>query len=110
MKKLLLFSLICLLFSCSSEPTIKIPEKVQQFRTATYYKVVKSIKEKNEQTTDYEYKYDWLNGKFRQQPNISSKTKYFAIYTDGTYEEVSMSQSVILSVGDTVSKIVRVPI
>jgi hypothetical protein len=103
MKKLLLIFFAIFLFSCSDAPVVS-PQPLKQFRVETYYKVIKGIKEKSEQETSYHYKYDWLNGKFRQQPNIHSETKYYAIFTDGTYDEISMSQSITLSVGDSIQK------
>lgn len=95
---LLIISLIVL--SCevkqdvpkTKEPTCK------EIRTS---KVIKDTKEHQEQYTDYEYKYDIWNGKFRQQPNIHTDTKYFLIFTDNTHKEVVFNDFLSYSKGDT---------
>jgi hypothetical protein len=100
------------MFSCSPEPDIK-PQNTDnepKFKTETYYKVVASIKTKQETNTDYHYEYDWWNGGFKQQPFVSSQEKYYAIYTDGSYDEITMAQSIILTGGDSVIKTRQIPV
>jgi hypothetical protein len=57
--------------------------------TVWHYRIVKSVKVDNETSTSYHYKYDWLHGKFRQQPRIESETKYYIVYKDGGIEETT---------------------
>jgi hypothetical protein len=70
--------------------------------TVETYRIVKNVKEVNSTSTSYHYKYDWVNGKFRQQPRIESKTEYFVIYTDGFSEQVSKEKGLFYEKGDTV--------
>jgi hypothetical protein len=42
--------------------------------TVWHYRIVKSVKVDNQTSTSYHYKYDWWNGKLRQQPRVESET------------------------------------
>lgn len=48
------------------------------------------------------YKYDWLHGKFRQQPRIESETKYYIVYKDGGIEETTKEKGMFYEKGDTI--------
>lgn len=65
-------------------------------------RIVKSIKEVNETSTGYEYKFDWLNGKFRQQPTVNSEMKYYIVFTNGEIEETTKQKGMFYSQGDTI--------
>lgn len=105
MKKLLLLTLIALLsISCKDEKVIAQFQEPQHIviDTITNIKIVKSIKEVNETSTSYKYKYDWVNSKFRQQPKVESNIKYYIIYTDGTNEETTREKGMFYEKGDTI--------
>lgn len=121
MKKITLLGLACIAFcSCSRPPKIENQlavndweehqspglNEVKQinYRDTTYTKVIKDLKEVQETRTDYHYKYDWLNSKFRQQPKISAETQYFVIYTDFSHEEVNRDTWLSYSKGDSIRK------
>lgn len=105
----ILMLLVLQLYSCQNrvntitqeEANKQIDYKPLAAYTETYYKIVKSVKSISKQKTDYSYKFDWLNGKFRQQPNVYTKNKYYLVFTDGTSQEITMEQSVIYEKGDS---------
>jgi len=104
---LLIFLSSIFILSCQeSENKTKEYEipKVERFVTDTIedIKIVKSIKEVNETSTGYEYKYDWLNGKFRQQPTVNSEMRYYIVFTNGQIEETTKNKGMFYSQGDTV--------
>ena len=70
--------------------------------TVWHYRIVKSVKVDNETSTSYHYKYDWLHGKFRQQPRIESETKYYIVYKDGGIEETTKEKGMFYEKGDTI--------
>lgn len=107
MKKLFLTLVLSIsLFSCKEEtikPTSETKTVVHVVTdTIEHFRIVKNIKEQNETSTSYHYKYDWLNGKFRQQPKIESETKYYIIYTDGTTQETTKEKGMFYDKGDTI--------
>lgn len=86
----------------SNNPTL-VPTTTPETQYKTVQKVIKDLKESTEQSTNYHYKYDWYNGKFRQQPNIhTTTTTYYFVYTDGTYDVVSKERFIVGSKGDTI--------
>ena len=87
-----------------------IAEKKIEYKTITITNIVKDLKEVTEQHTDYHYKYDILNDKFRQQPNVYTTTEYYVIYTNNTHEEVDRNTWLNLSKGDTIKKYQKIPI
>jgi len=105
MKKVLLSVLSAgIMFSCEEKKQSfpsQIPKKCE---TRDNKKVVKHLKEHQEVETDYHYKYDVWNGKFRQQPNTHSTQKYFVVFTDGTHEETNFDTFVTLAEGDTINR------
>lgn len=100
--------LILLVFACNQaveQPkTVVENPKINIRKIPIVKKVVRKLKSIQEQHTDYNYKYDWLNGRFRQQPNIYTKTKYFIIYTDNTVEETDERNFLVLDEGDTLQR------
>lgn len=107
MKKLILsISVATLLFSCKQQPQEQLTKSNYQppliIDTVENIKIVKSTKQTNSTSTSYRYKYDFLNGKIRHQPQVSSETKYYIVYTDGTIEETTQQNGMFLEKGDTV--------
>lgn len=121
MKKLLLLTIGIILLSCTTHDDnlkkieeqhnrqLSIENKIQ-YKNVTINKVIKDLKEIQEQHTAYHYKFDVLNGKFRQQPNVYTETQYFLIYVDNTHEEVDRNTWLNYSKGDTIKKVIKVPI
>lgn len=96
MKLIKLIALLSLFlgFACLPEAPKKDqkpaqPVKQIEYKYVTTKKIIKDLKGVQEQHTDYHYKYDWLNGKFRQRPNIYTESQYYIIYNDNTHEEVN---------------------
>jgi hypothetical protein len=107
MKKLLLSTLVLFfLISCKEEPQQQVTKSNYKAPVITdtieHFRIVKNVKQDNETSTSYHYRYDWLSGKFRQQPRIQSETKYYIIYTDGTSEETTKRKGMFYEKGDTV--------
>ncbi len=112
MKKILILSILSVfLFSCTENTTqqIKAPPK-QEYKYETVYKIVKNTKEKVNTYSTSNYTYDLWNDRFVLQPEVHTDVNYYVIYTDGTYEEITMEQSVLYSPGDSIAKQIRVPI
>ena len=70
--------------------------------TMWHYRIVKSVKVDNQTSTSYHYKYDWWNGKLRQQPRVESETKYYIVYKDGGIEETTKEKGMFYEKGDTI--------
>jgi len=70
--------------------------------TIWHYRIVKSVKVDNQTSTSYHYKYDWWNGKLRQQPRVESETKYYIVYKDGGIEETTKEKGMFYEKGDTI--------
>ena len=70
--------------------------------TVWHYRIVKSVKVDNQTSTSYHYKYDWWNGKLRQQPRVESETKYYIVYKDGGIEETTKEKGMFYEKGDTI--------
>jgi len=103
MKKLILASAVIITLLSCKKPTQEIQPTIQVVTdTIENFRIVKHIKEDTETKTSYHYKYDWLNGKFRQQPKISSETKYYIIFTDGSMEETTKEKGMFYEKGDTI--------
>lgn len=106
MKTKILLLIVILLISCKQPVTTEIStaQTVTIVKDSTkIVKIVKDLKEEVDQNTDYHYKYDWLNGKFRQQPRVYTTNKYYCIYTDGSYEKITKDRYFFLTKGDTVT-------
>jgi len=117
MKKIIVIIALIGLTACESEserkpqtPVNIYPVKQVEYKTVSYKKAIKDLKEVQEQYTDYHYKYDVWNGKFRQQPNVYTKSNYYVIYTDGSHEEISRDKWLGFSKGDSVTFVKQVPI
>lgn len=95
--------------SCIDKVEENTVKPVVNYEYKTIYKVVKTTKEVTKQQTDYTYKYDWLNGKFRQQPDISTTTNYFVGYTDGSVEQITLEKFLFYKPGDTASITIKIP-
>lgn len=70
--------------------------------TTAQYKTIRRVvlKKLSLTETDYEYKYDIINGKFVLVPDI--QTVYNVMYRDGYVERADISKFNSLDVGDTV--------
>lgn len=103
-KLVLCTALLLTLFSCKEETKQKVKQEKQKVITDTIetIRVVKTIKEVNETRTGYTYKYDLLNGKFRQQPTVNSEMKYFIVFTNGDIEETTKEKGMFYDKGDTI--------
>jgi hypothetical protein len=96
--------LLSTLFSCKEENKQITKQEQKKVITDTIetIRIVKTIKEVNETHTGYTYEYDWLNGKFRHQPTINSKMKYFIVFTNGDIEETTKEKGMFHDKGDTI--------
>lgn len=110
MKNKIIIALMLALVACTNESNkvAQAPAKIPVYKNVTTVKVVKKLKEVTETHTDYDYKYDWVNGKLKQQPNVYTTTEYFVIYTDNTKDLVQKDQFILLDKGDTIKKVSRV--
>jgi outer membrane lipoprotein-sorting protein len=114
MKRILILLVMSLfVFSCTSNDTVKTEESKEHkytYKTEKYYKVVKSTRESSHEETDYHYKYDWWNGKFRQQPDVHTEKEFYITYTDGEIQECSEHDYMFFEKGDTVWLSRQVPV
>ncbi len=100
MKHILLIMLAIFIFSCEKKTEYEsaVVEASKPLRAVTTVKIVKAKNQAEE--TSYEYKYDWMNSKFRQQPNV--KTVFYIVYKSGDYEAVDVGKYSNTNVGDTI--------
>ena len=97
--------LLLLVVACKEEQNQVTPQTVVEQPKRELVEItttIKNTKEISKQVTDYEYQYDWLNGKFRQQPNVHTETKYFLIYANGVIDEVPQDKYLFYQKGDTI--------
>lgn len=112
MKQLLIFTLALLLFSCN-QPDKQEPQKAQkaQYVKPVYkiqYKIVKDLKEKVTQKTNYKYKLNLWKMEPQLVPNIHTNNEYIVVYEDKTFEELPYDRWITLSIGDTITRTIRI--
>ncbi len=124
MKNILLIAIVGLLISsCSTgseqlkvnkEPPKQTTWKIDKYKDVVYYKVIKDLKEIQEQHTSSKTKVNWAqtvwNGDLKTTviPNVYTETKYYVIYTDKTHDEVSRDTWLSYSKGDSIKKVTKV--
>ena len=105
MKKTIILISAIILLSCEKESKKNVPVVPAKKCTVKYnITIIKHLKEHQEVSTSYKYRYDVWNGKLKLQPNVESEMEYFAIYTDGTKKKCSFDEYVLLAEGDTINE------
>ena len=106
MKKILFSTaVLLLLIACETAPIVYSTINYQEPKiadTIEHIKIVKNVRESVETGTSYSYKMDWLNGKLRHQPRVTSQTVYYIVYTDGTIEQTTKENGMFYEKGDTI--------
>lgn len=118
MKSILLLAILSLFTASCEESNTNIPTQSQsviktpeiKYKTITITKVIKDLKEVQEQHTSYHTELNvaqtlWDGDvKTAVVPDISTTTSYYVIYTDKTHDEVDRNTWLNYSKGDTIIK------
>ena len=102
MKSILLLAILSLFTASCTESNTNVPNQPQsivkppeiKYKTITITKVIKDLKEVQEQHTSYHTKLNvaqtlWDGDvKTAVVPDVSTSTSYYVIYTDKTHDEV----------------------
>lgn len=118
MKSILLLAILSLFTTSCEERAPYVPPQQQNvvkppeinYKTITITKVIKDLKEVQEQHTSYHTKLNvaqtlWDGDvKTAVVPDISTTTSYYVIYTDKTHDEVDRNTWLNYSKGDTIIK------
>lgn len=113
MKKLILFGMFALVLMACEQPqpqkkALAEERQPMRHRDTVYKKIVKDLKEVQETQTDYHTKLNVVQSiwdgdvKTSVVPDVSTKTSYYVIYTDGTHVETTRDNWLNYSRGDTI--------